>query len=129
VNVFLKHGRYLNSNNISNTNKKGIASRGGVTIAVIDNISEFAWGISKCHLSDVFNRKLGAVRACGRARSKLAFKSSPLELVYGRNSLRDLMDRIVNIILLHGIMPNNQADFDSLLTVAKNLEVDTYGRN
>jgi len=108
MNVFLKHGRYSNSGLINDKNPKGLSSRGGVTVAVLNRGTWFTWGISKCHLSDVFSKKLGVIRAVGRAKRKLALKTEPMAI----DVLRLLVEDFTTAMINHGIMPDNQDDFE-----------------
>lgn len=111
MNVFLKHGRYSSNSLISDKNPRGLKSTGGITIAVLNNGNEFKWGISKCNLSDTFSKRLGVVRATGRANSKLAFKTTP----YSKEELAKLVDDFIFVSINHGVFPRSQDDFEFFL--------------
>lgn len=74
--VFEKSMFYHVRNYYCNTNGEKVKTpRGGLTLCSLSlqnspAIKIMTWGVSKCHENDTYNKRLGRVKAEGRAKSK-----------------------------------------------------------
>jgi len=70
--TFHAHYRLYDDKFKTDTNPNGIDSRGGCTVACIEIGNELHWAVARCNNIDVFSKRLGSIKAYGRARGSHA---------------------------------------------------------
>jgi hypothetical protein len=59
-------------------NQNQLLAQGGYCFALVENsIGGWTWGVSKCHEKDTYDKRMGRIRAAGRAVSNKFFFKSP----------------------------------------------------